>query len=100
MNQSEIQFRDVVVKKDSDHVREIVTSTGFFHDHEIDVAVELVEETVLKGNDSGYRFVFADIDGKPVGYCCYGLIPCTKSSYDIYWIAVHENQRGKGNRSR
>ncbi len=96
MNHSEIKIRDKVTKQDPEYVREIVTSTGFFHDFEIDVAVELVEITVLNGTEEGYYFIFADYNGKPIGYCCYGLIPCTKSSYDIYWIAVHNDYRGKG----
>ncbi len=96
MNHSEIKLRENVIGQDMDSVREIVTSTGFFHDYEVDVAVELVEETIVKGSEDGYRFVFADYNGKTIGYCCYGLIPCTKSSYDIYWIAVHNEQRGKG----
>ena len=64
--------------------------------HEIPVAVELIEEAYSKGKESGYEFIFADIDGKPVGYACYGLIPCTKTSFDLYWIVVHNSQRGKG----
>ncbi len=24
------------------------------------------------------------------------MIPCSKISYDLYWIAVHSSQRGKG----
>ena len=83
-------------QSDIDAVKEIVESTGFFYDHEIPVACELVEEAVTKGKESGYEFVFVDIDGKPAGYACYGLIPCTKTSYDLYWIVVHNDYRGKG----
>jgi len=96
MKQPEIRFREIVTNQDIEFVREIVNSTGFFHDYEINIAVELVEETIIKGSEEGYRFVFADYKDKPIGYCCYGLIPCTKSSYDLYWIAVHNNYRGKG----
>jgi len=94
--QKEISIRRNVYQSDIEAVREIATSTNFFYDHEIPVAVELIEEAYSKGKESGYEFIFADIDGKPVGYACYGLIPCTKTSFDLYWIVVHNSQRGKG----
>ena len=31
-----------------------------------------------------------------VSYTCFGPIPCTVSSYDLYWIATHNDCRGKG----
>jgi len=96
MKPADLKFRDVATKQDIEYVREIVSSTRFFHDYEIEVAIELVEETIIKGSEEGYRFVFADYNEKPIGYCCYGLIPCTKSSYDLYWIAVHNDFRGNG----
>jgi len=77
-------------------VREIVSSTGFFHPAEIDVAVELVEEYLQRGPASGYRFVFAETAGRVIGYTCYGPIACAVGSFDLYWIAVHRDQRGRG----
>jgi ribosomal protein S18 acetylase RimI-like enzyme len=82
--------------EDIENIREIVTSTGFFHDHEIPVAVELVEERLKKGLDSGYFFIFSELEGKTIAYSCFGEIPCTKGSYDLYWIATHNDFRGKG----
>ena len=89
-------FREDVLPGDPGAVRAIVTSTGFFHDHEIDVAVELVDERLQKGLSSGYLFLFAEQGGRTVGYSCYGEIACTEGSYDLYWIAVHADGRGKG----
>ena len=91
-----LTFREEVRPGDAAVVREIVTSTGLFHDHEIGVAVELVEERLNKGLESGYLFLFAELDGRPVGYSCYGEIACTQGSYDLYWIAVHNDCRGRG----
>lgn len=81
---------------DGEHVRRLVSSSGFFRLDEIPVAVELLEETLQKGAASGYSFVFAEIDDRPVGYACFGLIPCTLASYDLYWIAVQDECRGRG----
>ena len=85
---------------DSSAIREIVSSTLFFNAEEIEVAVELVEERLKKGEASGYYFIFADVEGKTVGYSCYGPIPGTLSSFDLYWIAVHADYRGTGLGSR
>jgi ribosomal protein S18 acetylase RimI-like enzyme len=91
-----VTFREEVRPDDAAAVRAIVASTGFFYDHEIDVAVELVEERLQKGLPSGYLFLFAEREGRAVGYCCYGEIACTQGSYDLYWIAVHDQCRGQG----
>ncbi len=96
MDLSSVTFREEVLEKDPENVRNIVTSTGFFHEEEIDIAVELPEERLAKGLKSGYLFVFAEVDNIVAGYTCYGIIPCTKASYDLYWIAVHNDFRGSG----
>jgi ribosomal protein S18 acetylase RimI-like enzyme len=93
---TEFKIRTLVNPEDLEIVREIVTSTNFFHDYEIDVAVELVQENLAKGNESGYHFLFVEMDGKTVAYSCFGLIPCTESSFDLYWIVVHNDYRGFG----
>src|SRR5690606_9058255 len=31
-----------------------------------------------------------------VGYTCYGQTPCTSGTFDLYWIAVHNDLRSKG----
>jgi D-alanine-D-alanine ligase len=89
-------FRTSVHPADAGAVRDIVTSSGFFSAAEIDVAVELVEEHLSKGETSGYLFLFAEEDGRTIGYACYGPIACTTASYDLYWIAVHADHRGHG----
>jgi GNAT superfamily N-acetyltransferase len=81
---------------DRDAVRRIVESTGFFHDEEVDVAVELVDERLAKGLASGYEFLFAEIDDQIRGYACYGPIPATAESFDLYWIAVDQQYQDRG----
>jgi len=92
----EITWREEPTPSDRKRVREIVVSSGFFSDAEIEVAVELVQERLNKGIESGYFFLFAEKDRNVVGYSCFGPIPCTEESYDIYWIAVQEELRRSG----
>ena len=96
MNILNIKFRVDVLPGDELKVEEIVRSTGFFSEDEIIIARELVEERLQKGTASGYYFLFAELENEMVGYSCFGPIPATKHSYDLYWIAVHSSQRGKG----
>jgi len=91
------RFRDAPRPDDVAAIRWIVESTGFFRADEVAIAVELVEERLAKGIEaSGYHFVFADGGAGPIGYACFGPIPCSLTSWDLYWIAVEDAARGQG----
>jgi ribosomal protein S18 acetylase RimI-like enzyme len=89
-------------------LREILDATTVFRADEVDVALELFDESFAPGTqrfpyDAGdgvasYEFVGSfDGDGQLVGYVCYGATPGTDRTYDLYWIAVHPDaQRGGG----
>jgi GNAT superfamily N-acetyltransferase len=92
-----MQWRYEVRPEDREAVRRIVHSSGFFSPQEIDVAVELVDERLCRGEASEYYFVFADdTQGRTWGYTCYGPITVTQGSFDLYWIAVDHEYRGRG----
>jgi len=91
-----LSYRETVKPEDAENVGNIVKSTGFFDEEEILIAVELVQERLEKGLQSGYHFLFAELDGRAAGYTCFGPIPATSCSYDLYWIAVHDEFRGMG----
>jgi ribosomal protein S18 acetylase RimI-like enzyme len=92
-----IVFRSEVRQSDVSAIEEIVSSTGFFNPAEIAVAVELAEERLSKGAASGYFFIFAEeAGGRVLGYACYGPVPATESTYDLYWIAVHRDHQHGG----
>ena len=96
LGEQHLSLRYDVVESDVIRVREIVDSTGFFHPPEIDVAVELVEERLRRGDASGYFFAFVELNDVPVAYSCYGPIACTATSFDVYWIAVHRDEQKHG----
>jgi ribosomal protein S18 acetylase RimI-like enzyme len=90
-------FRDRVLPTDAEEVRDVVASTGFFSADEIDVAEELILAHLATGPASGYLFVFAETSaGQVLGYACYGPVPCTARTFDLYWIAVRAEARGLG----
>jgi len=91
-----ITIRSTVEKADVERIRSITESTGFFYPEEVETAVELIEDRLTKGPRCGYHFLFAEEEGRTVGYTSYGPIACTRTSYDLYWIVVAGDYRGKG----
>jgi len=91
-----MQIRTNVCRTDPDQIRALVTATGFFTHEEIAIATELVGEAFNRGAASGYYLLLAEECERVLGYTCYGPIPGTDASYDLYWIAVHPDAQGKG----
>jgi len=98
----------------------ILDATHVFRSEEIDVALELFDETFprdarpLTGaataaaprndappTDSSYAFLGAFTpEDELVGYACYGPTPDTDRTYDLYWIAVDPTVQGTGGGTR
>jgi ribosomal protein S18 acetylase RimI-like enzyme len=83
-----IQVRDELRPADRASLEQILRSCKFFREDEIAVALELIDDRLQKGKASEYEFLIAFSGDRVVGYCCYGRIPCSVHSYDIYWIVV------------
>jgi ribosomal protein S18 acetylase RimI-like enzyme len=92
----QIELRSEIDQEDPAAVEALVRATGVFSPSEVLVARELVEERLARGAASGYEFLFADDEEGLLGYACWGLIPCTERSYDLYWIAVRPERQGSG----
>ncbi len=90
------RLRREVTPSDREAIGRLVESTGFFRPDEVDIAVELVDERLSKGPESGYEFVILEKKGQLAGYGCFGPIPCTLTSFDIYWIAVSPDIQCRG----
>ena len=91
-----LTFRTTPEKNDIQRIMDMLVSTNFFYDHEVEIAVELIAERLTKGESSDYHFVFAEVDGVTAAYACYGHIEMTKSCFDLYWLVTHNDFRGKG----
>ncbi|WP_420266183.1 GNAT family N-acetyltransferase [Candidatus Magnetominusculus dajiuhuensis] len=96
MKGQSITLRTSAMHSDIAPVRQILDSTGVFHQREIAVAIELLDDNLTKLDQSEYKFIFADVGGRAVGYICYGPITMTEAGYDIYWIAVRKDMQGRG----
>ena len=95
---SGLTFRTEAIKGDVAAVAALAEQAGVFSPEEVDLAAELAAERVERGAASGYYFLFAETDGRLAGYTCFGPAPCTRSSYDLYWIMVSPGfaRRGLG----
>jgi D-alanine-D-alanine ligase len=77
-------------------VEELIRATDFFNPEEIEVAMELVDDRLAQGESSHYRFLVGEVDGEVGGYACWGPIPGSRESADLYWIVVHPRFQGRG----
>jgi ribosomal protein S18 acetylase RimI-like enzyme len=93
---NEITYRQHIKPSDVEAIASIVQASGFFSAAEIAIAIELAEEKLDLGEDSSYQFLFAEQNGFVIGYACWGFIPATAGSVDLYWIAMREDSRGQG----
>ncbi len=84
--------------EDRASIERVLRATGVFSEEEVSVALELFDLTV-SGRDPDYRFLCAESESNElVGYVCFGEIPLTRGSFDLYWIVVdpHHGRRGAG----
>lgn len=92
-----VSFRDCLRPGEDKTVRRVTEASGVFHDDEVDIAEELARENLRLGADrSGYHYLLAEVEGEIAAYTCYGPTPCTRSGYDLYWIAVDSRFKGLG----
>jgi D-alanine-D-alanine ligase len=82
-----------------DRLREILEATKVFKHDEVEVALELFDETAstASDDDAPYEFLGAfDDAGELLGYACYGATPGADRTFDLYWIAMHPKAQGLG----
>jgi D-alanine-D-alanine ligase len=91
-----VEIRRGLEAADRGPVEELIRATGFFNPEEIEVALELADDRLAQGEASHYRFLVGEVDGRVAGYACWGPIPGTRASADLYWIVVHPRAQGKG----
>ena len=81
---------------DRGRIEDITRAVGVFRDDEIPVALEVFDEAVREGGSQSYTAIGSDVDGRLVGWICWGPTPCTLGTYDLYWMAVDPALQGAG----
>jgi ribosomal protein S18 acetylase RimI-like enzyme len=66
----------------------------------VSCAIELVDAALARAEGNTYEAlvaVSAAADGEePIGYACFGATPMTNGTFDVYWLIVAEEARGRG----
>jgi len=87
---------------------DILSQGAGFRSEEIACAIELLDAALAPSDgepadqrdpdDTGYeaRVAVADDGERVLGYACFGATPMTEATYDLYWLVVAENARGRG----
>lgn len=95
-------------------VAEILRATAAFHEDEVNLALELFDETFTAPAGraavataerepavADYEFIGSfTASNALLGYACFGATPSTQGTYDLYWIAVDPEHHGRGAGSR
>jgi ribosomal protein S18 acetylase RimI-like enzyme len=90
-----------ITRSDEKALRGLLGQIAIFEPHEVQVAQELVAES-LAGSPDYVIHVAEDSDTSTgdasgiVGYVCHGRNPVTDALYDLYWIAVNPAMQGRG----
>lgn len=68
-----------------------------FEPEEAEVARQVTADGLRQEGAQGYRIVCAEGDNDSlVGYACFGAVPMTEGTYDLYWLAVDPSARRLG----
>jgi ribosomal protein S18 acetylase RimI-like enzyme len=78
---------------------EIIARGGPFRPEEISCAIELLEAALARAEGNTYEALVGcdDQDDRHLlGYVCFGQTPMTETTFDLYWIVVAAEARGRG----
>jgi len=80
---------------DKPQLMQLLAATPEFEPAEIPVAEEVIDAYLARpGVD--YQVLVAEESLCILGYICFGQTPLTRSTWDIYWMAVAMERRGRG----
>jgi ribosomal protein S18 acetylase RimI-like enzyme len=83
---------------DRARVETMTLATPLFHPEEIPVAMDVFDAAMGIGRrpDPDYQTLGAEVEGVLVGWICWGPTPCTRGTFDLYWIVVDPAWQGRG----
>jgi ribosomal protein S18 acetylase RimI-like enzyme len=91
----EVSLRELE-PRDRTPLATLIESVDLFSPAEKEIALEVLDSYLARpGRDYHALGAFTPRD-VPLGYACYGPTPCTSGSWDLYWIAVSGEARGRG----
>ena len=77
-------------------IENILNRIPNFNEAEIEVAMELVNISVMNPDQTDYHLYVYENNGKVFGYHCTGKRPLTDGVYDLYWIVSDPDSPTRG----
>ena len=77
-------------------VAALIASVELFSPAEKDVALEVLDSYLAHPERDYFALGAFTQRNALLGYTCYGPTPCTSGTWDLYWIAVSGETRGRG----
>ncbi len=86
-----------LAQRDREKLYSMLIGTQGFTPEEIKVAMELIDIALEKQNQKDYEIhCMANDEDQVIGYICYGPVPLTEGTFDLYWIVVDPQTQGQG----
>lgn len=83
-------------EQDREQLFSLVGEIENFNAAEIALAREVIGDA-LRSEQNGYRLLVAvDRTDRLYGFICFGPVPITETSFDLYWIAVRPREARRG----
>jgi ribosomal protein S18 acetylase RimI-like enzyme len=75
----------------------MLVESQVFTREEIKVAMELIDIVLRDPNQEDYKInCMTNNNDQAIGYVCYGPVPMTHGTFDLYWIVVDPRSQGQG----
>ena len=81
---------------DRSAIAELIVSVDHFNQAEVECALELIDIYLNNPHQTDYQIIVAEDLARLHAYACWGPVPLTRGTYDLYWIATHPGSRGRG----
>ncbi|MFH2065300.1 MAG: GNAT family N-acetyltransferase [Pseudomonadota bacterium] len=91
-----LSYRLEPVPEDMRRVRTLMNATGIFTDIETEMAMRLLQDRLDHDTGSGCHFLLAEQYGRLIGFSAYGPVPCSVTSFKLYWIVIQPGLQGRG----
>ena len=86
-----------MAREDRAAIAGLLVSVDHFNKSESDCALELIDIYLENPTQTDYHVEVAeDAQARLRAYACWGPVPLTQGTYDLYWIATHPDSRGLG----
>ena len=79
-----------------DQVVQVTREAEIFNAEEIAAVEELFDDYVAQGQASTYQFLVYRLDGRVVGFTCYGPRSLTRGTFDLFWIGTAPGAQRQG----